>query len=211
MASNRPALRALPKYDPDNDIGAVDRIRFAMINNRMDALHEPERKQFERWKQIDDIIRSKRFINVTEKEESVIGRRQLRNAVMVKYLVSWDTAERDIKNAIKLFTPAEDEKEYYRSVYIEDLEAKAEEAARDGKYAAYKEIMKLASELRDLDKPTVEVAMDKLQAFVFIIEYNPEAVGLKTIDNKDEVLARWRKRKYATDRMTQEASDAEII
>ncbi|MGY0037645.1 hypothetical protein [Pedobacter sp. NJ-S-72] len=36
MASDkRAALRKLPAYDPDNNIGAVDRVRFAMINNRM--------------------------------------------------------------------------------------------------------------------------------------------------------------------------------
>ncbi|RVU01090.1 hypothetical protein EOD41_10780 [Mucilaginibacter limnophilus] len=198
----------LPAYDPDNNIGAVDRVRFAMMHNRMEALHADEREQYNRWCQIDDWFRSKRFVNDQGKEEVVVGRRKIRNLVMVKYKVSWDTAERAIQNAIKLFTPADDEKEYKRSVYLEDLEQKAEEAAGAGEYGAYASIMKLAGDWRKFDKEPVEEQLDKFQAFQFIIEYNPEAIGLKTIENKDQIFARWQKRK-ATEKMALDAEEVE--
>ena len=212
MGKKRPALRELPEYDPENNIGAVDRIRFAMMHGRMDALHKAELEQLERWKQVDDWIRSKRFINLAGEEEIVVGRRKLRNLVMAKYDCSWDTAERDIRNAIALFTPAEDDKEYQRSVYIESLETAAEEARERRKYAAYKGLMALAAELRGLDKPDVEESQDKMQAFKFIIEYNPEAIGLKTIpaDLKQQYLERWRK-KSASDKMKEDAEDAKLV
>lgn len=202
-------MKTLPKYDQDNDIGAVDRVRFAMINNRMDALTELEKEQFKRWCQIDDLIRSKRYINVKGQQEPAIGRRRIRNIVMVKYMVSWDTAERDIRNAIKLFTPAEDEKDYHRSVYIEDVEQKAEEAALNGKWGEYASLMKLLGEWREFGKTVIDIEHDKIEAFQFFIEYNPEAIGLKTIENKDEIFKRWQKKKRLSDKMLDEAEDAD--
>jgi hypothetical protein len=201
MPDRRKALRTLPAYDPDNNIGAVDRVRFAMINNRMNALTAGELVQFERWKQIDDWIRERRSNT----------HRALRNAVIAAFEISWDTAERDIKNAKDLFKASNDDNEYYRSVYIEDLESKAAEAAESDDYATYGKLMEIVAKLRGLfDKPAEEVPYDKLESFQLNIEYNPEAVGLTRLTNPEEALARWTKKKSVSDQMNKEAEDAEL-
>lgn len=201
MSDKRKALRTLPAYDPDNNIGAVDRVRFAMINNRMDALHEDELQQFERWKQIDDWVRERRSPT----------HRALRNAVMAKYEISWDTAERDIKNTKDLFKASNDDNEYYRSVYIEDIESKAAKAYESEDFGSYAKLMDIVSKLRGLfdDKPEV-VDYDKLQSFQIVMDYNPEAMGLTRIENVDEVMSRWMQKKTISQTMQKNAEDAEF-
>lgn len=211
MGKTRPALKVIPHVDPQNNIGVVDRVRLAMLANRMDALTVDEQAQYKRWQQIDDWFRSKRYTNENGEEAIVAGRRNIRNLAMVKFIITWDTAERDIVNAIKLFTPADDDKEYQRSVYVEDVEQKAAEAAAAGKYGEYASLMKLAGEWRKFDKEPVIESQDKFQTFQFIIEYNPEAIGLKRIPEGEraKVLERWRKRKSASDKMLDGAEEAQ--
>jgi len=206
MSDKRKALRTLPKYDPDNNIGAVDRVRFAMINNRMDALTADELEQFERWKQIDNWIRSKRYVNELGENVLLANHRSLRNMVMVKHEVSWDTAERDIRNAKDLFKP-DDDHEYYRSVYIEQLEERAA-TANDKNFKA---MIELAATLRGhKEKQEEEVPYDKMEAFQLQIEYNPEAIGLTRLENPEEALAKWNKKKSISDVLNNQAEDAEL-
>jgi hypothetical protein len=201
MSDRRKALRTIPAYDPDNNIGAVDRVRFAMINNRMDALHQNELVQFERWKQIDDWIRERR--SKTHKA--------LRNAVMAAFDISWDTAERDIRNAKDLFKASNDDNEYYRSVYIEDLESVAAQAREDGDYQAYDKLMNTIAKMRNLyEKPAEEIPYNKLEAFVLHLEYNPEAVGLTRLKDPEAALAKWNKKKSISDHINSFADDAEL-
>ncbi|MBS7565147.1 hypothetical protein KHS38_12100 [Mucilaginibacter sp. Bleaf8] len=210
----RPAKRTMPAYDPANDIGAVDRIRFAMINNRMNELTEPEFRQLERWKQVDDWIRSRRYQGIGGDGklglQLIPNQRFIRNLIISTYNVSWDTAERDIRNTQKLFSSRADDREYHRAVYIEQAEQRAEEAAASGDHKAAYKYLELAANLRGLftEQPEEE-DNEKLQALQFIIEYNPEAVGLKTIENKDEVFARWMKKKASiSDAMNKDAEEA---
>lgn len=213
----RRASRTMPAYDPDNNIGAVDRIRFAIINNMMDKLTKDELVQLGRWRQIDDWIRSRRYIEYnaleSKNEEKVIpNQRFIRNLAMAKFEITWDTAERDILNTQKLFNSRDSQdKEYYRWVYIEQAEQRAEEAAARGNDNAAVKYLELAANLRKLfDQDAPEQDQDKLQALQFIIEYNPEAVGLKTIENKDEVYAKWMQKKVL-DRMAKDAEEATYV
>lgn len=214
MADKRPARRMLPDYDPDNNIGAVDRIRFAVIHNMFDQLTEPEKRQFERWKQVNDWLRSRRYIGVSDDgkpQESIIpNQRFIRNLIITNFGVTWDTAERDIQNTKKFFQPQTDDNEYFRSVYIEQAEEKAEQAAAAGDYKASMKFMELAARLRGhFDEKADDDQYDKMENFQFIIEYNPEAVGLRTLENKDEVYARWsKKKKTLSDAMKKDAEEA---
>lgn len=196
----RPARRKLPDYDPDNNIGAVDRIRFAVIHNMFDQLTKDEKTQFNRWKQCNDWLRGRRYIGVGDGgkmvEQIIPNQRFIRNLIMTTFEVSWDTAERDIKNTKKFFMPLEDDNEYFRSVYIEQAEEDAELAKQSGDFKANRQLKELAARLRGLfDEKPDEDNNDKLEALQFIIEYNPEAVGLTTIENKDEIFARYQKKK----------------
>ncbi len=211
----RPALRVLPAFDPDNNIGAVDRIRFCIVNNRMNELHQAEHEQLERWKQVNDWIREGRYQTVDrwgEPDFTIInGHTKLRHLIMTVLDVSWDTAERDIINTKKFFREVYDDQEYYRSVYIEQFEREALEAAKVGKYAAAERLRFRAAELRGLYlPPKEETPVDKVEAFQLNIEYNPEAVGLKTVENKEEHFERWRakKTKSISEKMNLEADDA---
>ncbi len=215
MSDKRSALRVIPKYDPDNNIGAVDRVRFCIINNRMDELRDTELEQLERWKQIDAWIREKRYATIDAKGENteayIHGHRQIRALVMSYFNISWDTAERDIANTKKFCAEAYDDQQYYRSVYIEQAEQRADEAMARGKCDAAAKFMAFAAELRGLLTETpVEIPADKIEAFQLLIEYNPEAVGLKTIENKEELFEKWlRRKKSVSDVMNKEADDAE--
>lgn len=207
MSEKRPAVRSLPAYDAENNITTVDRVRMAMLTNRMALLKEPERVQFERWKQIDDWIRSKRYGE--GEEEIFLNHRNLRNLLMSKYDISWDTAERDIRNAKNIFKASQDDKEYSRSVYIEMLEEKAMSCSKPSDFA---KLMELAAKLRGLfDEQVLDVPYEKLEAFQLNIEYNPEAIGLKRIEDPDAVLERWTKKKNAAQRMADDAEDAEYV
>lgn len=214
MARKRSALRIIPKYDPLNNIGAVDRVRFCIINNRLDELTESEKEQMTRWRQIDAWIRQKRYKTIDARgmdvEEAIHGHQQLRALTMSYFSISWDTAERDIANTKNFCATAYDDQEYFRSVYIEDAERRADEAARMGQYIASERLLRLAAELRGhFDDVQEEVPIDKIQAFQLLIEYNPEAVGLKTIENKEEHFERWRKKKRSiSESMSREADDA---
>ncbi len=211
----RPALRLIPTYDPENNIGAVDRIRYCIVNDRMAELHKDELEQLERWKQVNDWIRDGRCLGINKYgDEDLIpigGHSKLRALIMKVLQVSWDTAERDIANTKKFFREVYDNQEYYRAVYIEQFEREALEAAASGKYAAAERLRFRAAELRGLYlPPKEEIPVDKVAAFQLNIEYNPEAVGLKTIENKEEHFLRWRqkKNKSISDKMNEEADDA---
>ncbi|MGY0037644.1 hypothetical protein [Pedobacter sp. NJ-S-72] len=131
---------------------------------------------------------------------------------MSKYDCSWDTAERDIRNAKDLFKASHDDKEYSRSVYIDQIEENAEKAAKFNDFKAYAKLMELAAKLRGhFDAVIEEIPYDKLEAFQFIIEYNPEAIGLKRVDNPDEVIERWRKKKQIAQKLADDAEDAEYV
>lgn len=144
MAEKRRAMRTLPEYDPENNIGAVDRVRFCIVNNRMDELRETEKEQFDRWKQIDDWLKERRYETIGERGRKEVqyinSHRKLRNLVMAVFTVSWGTAERDIENTKNFFREAREDQEYFRSAYIEDFERWADEAAACGKYAAAEKI-----------------------------------------------------------------------
>lgn len=201
MPNLRPAKRTLPAYDPENNIGAVDRIRMAMMNGMMEQLTDAEHVQFNRWKQVDDWIRDKRLP----------GDRELRNMIIAKYGVAWDTAQRDIRNAKQLFCATEDNHEYYRSVYIEQTEAAAKKAERDGDFRAFEKLMRLAAEMRGIDTAKKEeIPYEKLQTFNFIIQFNPESAGFKTLENKEEVLAKYQRKKRISQKMAEQAEDAEL-
>lgn len=213
--AKRQALRKIPKYDPNNNIGAVDRVRYCLINGRMADLTKPELDQIERWRQIDAWIRLKRYKTVNdggeEVEAAVHGHTQLRNLVMNYFTVTWDTAERDIANTKNFCAAANDDQEFYRSVYIEDFERRADQAASSGKYAAAERLLFRAAELRGLyDDVQEEIPNDKIEAFQLLIDYNPEAVGLRTIPDKEAHFERWRKkRKSISDTISRDAEDVE--
>lgn len=212
MAKYRSALKTLPKHDPENNIGVVDRVRFAMAHARMDALTVDEKAQFKRWMQINDWIRDRRYVDIFlpgKPDVAITSHRILRNLVMSTFEMSYDTAERDIRNAKAVFVPIDDDNEYHRSVYIEQLEQRADAAAVEGDYSGSARLMELAVKLRRLlEAPKEQIEYDKIEALQFIIEYNPEAIGLKTIPNKEEVLARWQKKKALSDRMASDAEEA---
>ena len=214
MAKKRAALRALPKHDPDNNIGVVDRVRFAMAHARMNALTVDEAAQFKRWQQINDWIRDRRYVDefapgLEKPTKMISSHRILRNLVMGTFGMTWDTAERDIRNSKQVFLPIDDDNEYYRSVYIEQFEQRADEAAALGDYSGSAKYAELAVKLRRLlEAPKEQIEYDKIESLQFIIEYNPEAIGLKTIPNKEEVFARWQKKKTLSERM---ANDAEEV
>jgi hypothetical protein len=216
MAKRR-ALRVIPKYDADNNIGAVDRVRFCIINGRMDELTQSEREQMERWRQIDAWIRQGRYTTVgddgSDKEEFIAGHSGLRQLAMAYFGISWDTAERDIYNTKKFCATDHDDQAFYRSVYIEKaerLEWEAKNACRPDFRAAEK-ALRLAAELRGMfDEVVEDIPNEKLANVQFIIEYNPEAIGLKTIENKEEVFERWlSKTRNATDRMADDSEEVE--
>lgn len=210
----RYAMRRIPKYDAVNNIGAVDRVRFCIVNNRLDDLTLSEKEQMDRWRQIDAWIRQKRYKTINDKgkddEAPVHGHQQLRALTMSFFQISWDTAERDIANTKKFCSTAYDDQEYFRSVYIEDAERLAEEAARMGQYTASEKFLRLAADLRGhFDDIMEEIPEDKMEAFQLLIEYNPEAVGLKTIPDKEMHFERWKKRKRSiSESMNLEANDA---
>ncbi|HVW97505.1 MAG TPA: hypothetical protein VHA56_16145 [Mucilaginibacter sp.] len=215
--AKRQALRVIPKYDPGNNVGAVDRVKFCIINGRMSELTKAEIDQLERWKQIDVWIRQKRFSTVNTEgetiEDIITGHGQLRNLVMRYYGISWDTAERDIYNTKKFCAASYDDQEYYRSVYIEDAERMAQMAATAGRpdWRAAHKFLELAARLRGhFDEVIDETPYTKLENIQFFIEYNPEAVGLKTVQNKEELFAKWqRKRKSPSDLLAEDAEDVE--
>ena len=201
MKDLRPAKRMLPKYDSENEIGFVARARFAMLENRVGDLTVDEQIQFQRCTFVDDLVRQRRYFND----------RELRNMVMAKYQVSWDTANRDIRNARELFNASTDDREYFRSVYIEDLERTAQKAQKAGDFKAYEKIMKQAGQLRFLfEKPKEDVEYDKLTGFQMIIEFNPEAMGFKTIKNKDKILAKYKSKRDILKKIAEAAEDAEL-
>ena len=155
MAKKRAALRALPKHDPDNNIGVVDRVRFAMAHARMNALTVDEAAQFKRWQQINDWIRDRRYVDefapgLEKPTKMISSHRILRNLVMGTFGMTWDTAERDIRNSKQVFLPIDDDNEYYRSVYIEQFEQRADEAAALGDYSGSAKYAELAVKLRRL-------------------------------------------------------------
>ncbi|MBE7178190.1 MAG: hypothetical protein INR69_17440 [Mucilaginibacter polytrichastri] len=201
MPDLRPAKRSLPAFDPDNHIGSVDRVRFAMANGLMDQLTELERVQLSRWKQADDWIREKRLPSD----------RELRNMLMARFSISYDTASRDIQNARELFKASSEDQEYYRSVYIERLEAALRDAERAGDFKAFEKLMRLAAEMRGIDTPKKnDIPYEKLQALTFINQFNPEAIGFKRIENKEAILRKYKEKKRITDIMQKEAEDAEL-
>lgn len=211
--AKRKALRVIPQYDPANNIGAVDRVRYCLINGRMSELTKAELDQIERWRQIDSWIRQKRFKTINEDGEDVEapvhGHSQLRNLVMKYFSITWDTAERDIANTKNFCAAAYDDQEFYRSVYIEEYERMADMAKSSGKYAAAERLLFRAAELRGLyDQVEEDIPNDKIEAFQLLIDYNPEAVGLRTVENKEEHFERWRqKRKSISDTLARDADD----
>lgn len=216
MAKRR-ALRLIPSYDPANNIGAVDRVRFCLVNNRIAELTKDELAQIERWRQIDAWIRLKRYKTINDDgddvEEAVHGHAQLRNLVMKYFTVTWDTAERDIANTKNFCNTMFDDQEFYRSVYIEDFERMADQAASCGKYAAAERLKFRAAELRGLyDDVQDEIPNDKIEAFQLLIDYNPEAVGLRTVPDKEAHFERWRKKKKSiSDTLSRDADEAEEV
>ena len=213
--AKRAALRVIPKYDAGNNVGAVDRVRFCLINGRMAELTQDELTQIERWRQIDAWIRLKRYKTVNNKGEevdaAVHGHSQIRNLAMSYYGITWDTAERDIANTKNFCATVYDDQEFYRSVYIEEFERRADEAAAAGKFAAHERLLFRAAELRGLyDDVPEEIPNDKIESFQLLIDYNPEAVGLRTIPDKEEHFERWRKkRKSISDTLSRDADDVE--
>ncbi len=206
--TKRPALRSIPSYDPTTNIGAVDRIRWAIGNNRKDALTVPELEQLERWKQINDWIRERYHPDDEDRLHPITNHRYLRNLVMEQFKVGYDTAERDIRNTKDYFKNIMDDQEYWRSVYIEQLETRAAKAADKD----FIKLIDLAAELRGLkDAPKDDIEYTKLEAFQLIIEYNPEAIGLKRLENPDEVLERWRHKRSVSEKMSEQAEDAKYV
>ena len=213
--AKRQALRIIPQHDPDNNIGAVDRVKFCIVNSRMSDLTKPELEQLERWKQIDAWIKQKRYKTIDNTgepvEELITGHAQLRSLVITYFSVTWDTAERDIANTKRFCAASYDDQEYYRSVYIEDAERMAQMAASAGKpdWRAAAKFLELAARLRGhFDEVVEETPYHKLENVNFFIEYNPEAVGLKTVENKEELFLKWRrKNKSVSDVMSEDAED----
>ncbi|MOA00380.1 hypothetical protein D3C78_1197390 [compost metagenome] len=197
---SRPAKRMLPSHDPQNNIGAVDRIRVAMVEGRMDELHQDEKTQLLRWMQIDDLIRQGRL----QSDSDIV------QFLLAKYSYSLDTAYRDIRSAKQLFAFTPDEHEYYRKVYIEQLEKAAAKALIKGNYEQQRRNIETAAKLRGLFEAKNEVIpYDKLEAFQVIMQYNPEAVGLKPVENKDAIFERYMKKKRVSEQMQLDAEEAE--
>jgi hypothetical protein len=213
--SKRRALRVIPAYDPANNVGAVDRVRFCLINGRMADLTKDELDQIERWRQIDAWIRLKRYKTLNDEgkevEAAVHGHAQIRNLVMSYFTVTWDTAERDIANTKNFCNVTHDDQEFYKSVYIEEYERMADMAKMSGKFAAAERLLFRASELRGhYDDVQEEIPNDKIEAFQLLIDYNPEAVGLRTVPDKEAHFERWRKKKKSiSDTLSRTAEDIE--
>jgi hypothetical protein len=198
----RPARRAMPAFDTQNDIGFVARARFALIENRTADLTADEQVQLNRCMFCDDQIRSGRYYND----------RALRNFLMAKFDCSWDTANRDIQNTKQIFNTSNDNQEYLRSVITEKSLISAEKAEAAGDFKAAQKHRELAARVNHLLVPKVEkVENSKLQNFKIIVKFDAEAMGFKPVKNKEAVLEKYRKRREITRRIAEEAEDAEVV